>query len=351
VSRAPPTLVGDGIENPHNARALADAAALFGAGCAFRDRARLAESWAAAFPGEPLSLIADGALAGFAPLVALDNVPGAVDVYGFRPTGPRPAVVVGNERRGVARDVLALAAHRVQIPLASRRLNTLNVAAAAAVALYYLRRGGGAGPATSADPARRRPELLLVGASDHVELGSAIRSAGAFGWGRVLIEDRAGVWFGAERALRTEGLAAARSHRNPIRLVPAASERRHAFEEACVVTTCGDGVPLHRANLARGARQLVVLPDEGAVEVAREDWSRLALTVRFVGMELPGGRAARRYRLTATIALAEVARQVGRRARVAGLRPRPSGPVYDAALELAAREAGETVFLDELEEY
>jgi len=30
-------LVGDGVENPANARALMDAAAMFGASCCFRD--------------------------------------------------------------------------------------------------------------------------------------------------------------------------------------------------------------------------------------------------------------------------------------------------------------------------
>ena len=57
-----------------------------------------------------------------------------------------------------------------------------------------------------ADPHRSRPELLLLGAGDHVELGSTIRSAAAFGWNRALVEDRAGVWFG-QRIEITEELA------------------------------------------------------------------------------------------------------------------------------------------------
>jgi len=40
------------------------------------------------------------------------------------------------------------------------------------------------------DPRIRRPELLLLGAGDHFELGSTIRSAAAFGWERAFIEDR-----------------------------------------------------------------------------------------------------------------------------------------------------------------
>ncbi|MGH3489441.1 MAG: hypothetical protein ACRDP8_16245 [Actinopolymorphaceae bacterium] len=73
----------------------------------------------------------------------------------------------------------------------------------------------------SSQPRKRRPELFIVGGADHVELGSAIRSAGAFGWERAILDDRAGAWFGSPRAVRTEGRAAARSYRNPIKLMPA----------------------------------------------------------------------------------------------------------------------------------
>ena len=147
---------------------------------------------------------------------------GAKDVYGFRaPAGPNPALVAGNERRGVAHDVASAAQTFVQIPMPSRTLNTVNVAAASAVALYYLSRGGGGMLQTSGHPQKRRPELFIIGGADHVELGSTVRSAGAFGWEHAILEDRAQAWFGSARAVRNEGRAAARSHRNPIKLVPA----------------------------------------------------------------------------------------------------------------------------------
>ena len=66
----------------------------------------------------------------------------------------------------------------------SRRINCLNVAAAAAVALYYLRQPHALQRTARREPERRRPELLLAGAGDHVELGSALRSAAALGWSR-----------------------------------------------------------------------------------------------------------------------------------------------------------------------
>ena len=82
--------------------------------------------------------------ASFSPLVAFENAAGAADVYGFRlPGAGRAAIVVGNERTGIGQDLLAAATHMVRVPMVSRRINTINVAAAAAVALYYLTRGGG----------------------------------------------------------------------------------------------------------------------------------------------------------------------------------------------------------------
>jgi hypothetical protein len=44
-------LVGDGVENPANARALLDAAAMFAIPCLFRDSRGLAQRWSA----EPLA--------------------------------------------------------------------------------------------------------------------------------------------------------------------------------------------------------------------------------------------------------------------------------------------------------
>jgi hypothetical protein len=349
--KMPITLVGDGIENPFNARVMQAAAALFGGPCCFRDRAGLAAAWSADLPdAEPPDLLTSEDLAAQAPLIALDNVPGAQPVYGFRPPrGPRPALMAGNERQGIARDALKLASHKVMIPMAGHRLNTINVAAASAVALYYLNRDGGGPLQVTPQPQKRRPELLLLGAADHVEAGSSIRSAGAFGWERVLVEDRSGVWFGAPRHVTAEGRGAARRHRNPIRLIPAGPAASYAFAEVWVVTRNQGDVPLHRANLAAGPRSLLVIPDEEAIDLDAEPWDRLGARVRFAHLGLPE-RSHCPYRLHASIALAEAARQVGQRERLPGRPPRAE-PLYDRALTVLAAEAGETVDLEELGAY
>lgn len=346
-----PALIGDGIENPWNARVMEAAAAMFGWDCLFRDRGGLAEAWAeTGLEGGPLAITREAVRSGYSPVIAFDNAAGADDLYGFRPGGPGPlAVVVGNERRGIAGDMMALADRKVQVPMVSRRINCLNVAAAAGVAMYYLVRGGGR-LQTRSDPARNRPELLFLGPGDHVELGSSIRSATAFGWNRLFVEDRAGVWFGVERGVRAEGRAAARRARNPIRVIPVAQGGDFAFEEACIVSCRREGVPLHRVNLARGPRQIVVIPDESAIDGTVEEFERLARSVRFAHLVLPQNEFAYHYRIIATIVLAEIARQVGRRIKPGRRRPGP--PVYDSALRLMiAEEAGEIVTLDELTGY
>lgn len=305
---------------------------MFGWDCAFLDGAGLGLAPA----------LAPEDLGGYAPLLALENVPGAESIHGFTLAGPRPALLVGNERRGISRDLLDRVDRTIQIPLASRRLDTINVAAAAAVALYYLARGGGGKLRTRAEPNRHRPEVLFLGPGDSIELGSALRSAAAFGWGRVLVDDRSGVWFGTDRVTRSLGRGAARRSRNAIHVLPAG--RLHAFDEACVVTRApgtwsgAEAEPLHRVDLARGPGQLLVIPDEGALDLAREDLGRLAPRVRLVSLDLPRTDFQYRFKLVASIVLAEAGRQVGVRLRPGRGRARP--PFYDRALPVLAEEVG-----------
>jgi hypothetical protein len=346
------TLIGDGIENPWNARTMLHAAAMFGGGCRFRDRAKLASAWDAAnLPPDTLRFVATGDVRhGYDPRIAFDTLNHAETIYGFRlPAGERPAVIVGNERRGIAHDMQEIANRAVQIPLVSRTLTSLNVAAASAVALWYLTRGSG--PAhLVAHPRKRRPALLLIGGMDHFELGSTIRSAGAFGWQQLLVEDRAGVWFDANRVTQSEGRAAARRGRNPIRLTPAAPSDRYAFERVSVITARREGMPLHRANLVGGPRHLIALPDEGGVDIENEPWDRLAKEVTFIRVGVPAATFDYHFRLIATIALAEIARQVGQPS-VGKARVSRRTPHYDFAVPLHHEQRGEIIFLEDLEAY
>lgn len=344
------TLVGDGIENPANALTMLHAVGMFGAACRFRDTKGLAGSnefagFAGAFP----SISGNEVAAAHSRRIAFDNLPGAADVYGFQ-AGSDFAVLVGNERRGLSHEFTTLATDRVQVPMHSRRINCLNVAAASAVALYYLC-GTRVGPmGVRRDPWSRRPELLLLGAGDHFELGSTIRSAAAFGWERTFVEDRERVWFGCDRAVRSEGRAAARRSRNEILLIPCPSAATYRYPRVTVVTHRPVGVPLHRANLAGGPRQLVVIPDESRVELSKEDWSRCGEQIEFTHLQLPTAEFTYHYRLIATVALAEISRQVGRQPAVK-MPAVPKPPIYDRAFGQLADAAGEVVSFKDLVAY
>lgn len=347
------TLVADGVENPHNAMTLMHAANMFCCPCLFRDTKDLAASWPGApLPSAPFPALTDEAFFdGRNPLVALENASGAQDIYGFRlPGGDTPALVVGNERFGISARVLARASATVQIPMSAKRLDTLNVAAAAGVGLYYVCRGGGGSMMIRRDPGKRRPEIAMIAPTDHIELGSSIRSAAAFGWNRLLLEDTNNVWFGVDRGTRSEGRGAARRGQNSIRLIPVREGWSAGFSEVSVITTAGAGIPLHRADFAQGPRQLVAIPDERDANASDQDWGRLGVPVKSVRLELPGGCRPYHYRLIASIVLAEVARQVGRRPDERGRAPQGE-PVYGRTLRLLDKSQGETVSHAELLAY
>jgi SpoU rRNA Methylase family len=331
---------------------MTHAAAMFGAPCRFRDTKGLNPNLENPMsPRQSFNPITSSELETLhSRIIAFDNLSGARDIYGFR-AGPDFAVLVGNERRGLSHELASLATDRVQIPMLSRRINCLNVAAASAVALYYLSTPPVGPMATRKDPRSRRPELLLLEAGDHFELGSTIRSATAFGWERAFIEDPHRVWFGCDRATRAEGRAAARRSKNEILLIPCPpAASTYSYPQAIVVTRHAIGTPLHRTNFAGGPNHLVVIPDESQIDVTTHDWSRLSPNIKFAHLSLPKTDFPYHYRFIATIALAEISRQVGRPPTAkppAGPRP----PIYDYALGNIAKISGQLVALDDLANY
>src|SRR5437762_1386483 len=120
IQRADPiTLIGEEIAGAWNSQALADIASAF-------------DGTYVAFNGADAGVTEDGvspALTDYDCLIAAENLPGAANVYGFRPPGSRNALLVGNEAKGLRRRTLKQAHDVVEIPLASRNINCLNVAA------------------------------------------------------------------------------------------------------------------------------------------------------------------------------------------------------------------------------
>ena len=342
-------IVGDGIENPHNARAMINIARMFGASCYFRDRKKLDVSVSQEIKDLQFVSIDDLSKT-YKNIVALENVDRAADIYGFQlPLNVRAALLTGNERFGISHEMLKTAKHVVQIPMPGADLNTINVAAASAVALYYLSRGAGSKMQIKSDPAKRRPDLLFMGVGDHIELGSAIRSAAAFGLNRLFVEDRENVWFDCDRILKSEGRGAARRGRNSIRLVPVQKENKYSFQDVVVFSTT-QGTPIHKANLSGGQQQLLVIADESKLDLATEDWERLGKKIQYARIELPVSDYTYHFRALASIALAEASRQVGQKSE-ARVRHAKQGPVYESSLKILLEQIGEEVSLDELSEY
>ena len=302
------TLYADGVENPASRQRIAEAADLLGA------------SYAVPCGGR---------------LIAVENTPQASDVYGRPPLRGTATLAVGHERRGLPRATLAAAEETIVIPTASRTVTTLNVAAAAAVAGWYVLRGSGP-QARAAHPGRRWPAVLLSG-DDHVEVGSSLRSAAAFGLQEVLLDDRGAGWFDGPHARRREARAAARRHKNPLHVRPAQLGVTAGFGEVVVITPWGPGRPVSRERFARG-RRLVVVIGLAPEQVQASPGARIRTAT--LGLR-PTSCAP--LRLVASIALAEIARQTGRPAG-RGPAPAPRWPAYKREVKLAAD--GELLILD-----
>lgn len=306
---------------------------MFGASCWFRDTRGLAAAWDVQRGGE-LNLIEMSQLIDRRwPIVAVENTPEATIVFGATLPTAQSSIVVGGERLGIRTDLLRVALRTVQIPMSGRGVNTLNVAAAAAVALYYLLSGGRLAPRQAKRPDERRPALLLWRPTDHVEVGSAIRSAAAFGWRTIGLEDPKRVWFGARRGVIAEGRAAARAHRNLTRVLPMTTGGKSGFRRVVVAGARIDGPPIHSVDLAR-RDTLLVIPDEGNGQAP--NFNGLDSPVEPAQVHLTVPAFPYRFRLISTIIIAEAARQIGLRPLGQPRLRARRGLTYESALSMVA---------------
>ncbi len=94
----------------------------------------------------------------------------------------------------------------------------------------------------------------------------------------------------------------------------------------------------------------MVVPDESRVRVDEENWARLGQSVRFAYLDIPVHEYTYHFRLIATIAMAEISRQVGRRLPGRRIRKRRP-PIYEKSFDVASDMDVEDVWLDDLVEY
>jgi TrmH RNA methyltransferase len=144
-----PLLILDGIGNPHNLGAIARSAAFFGI-----KRMLLADRPEQALPSDASYRVAEGGLEHLtlyrAPLPeALVGLRQGYRIVGAalglgaplarRPDGQPPALILGNEEKGLDPATLAVCDEIVTIP-GNGRMQSLNVAAAAAILIYLATR-------------------------------------------------------------------------------------------------------------------------------------------------------------------------------------------------------------------
>jgi len=146
----------------------------------------------------------------------------------------------------------------------------------------------------------------------------------------------------------TEGRAAARAHRNFIRVSPVRMGGNPGFRRVVVAGAHIDGPPIHRVDLT-GRDTLLVIPDEG--EEPDRNFGELGGSLQPARVDLRVPSFPYRYRLTASIVIAEAARQTG-----LGPVGRPAlqarrGLSYESALVSAATGAADEVSASDLKAY
>jgi len=169
-------------------------------------------------------------------------------------------LIVGNERLGIPGPILKKANQVVSIPMLGRGLSSVNVAVAAATILYAMERDFGRRRLRTASVSHRDVDCLVFGPDDPSELGSLLRSAWAFGWQRIFLADRGGVWFVQDRPTILAGRAAARCEVN--RIVVSPHEQLNLQDYDAIVICGNHGTPLSRFTLPDCGKTLIVYGDD-----------------------------------------------------------------------------------------
>ena len=252
----------------------------------------------------------DGFPAGYDLILACGTSRRAKSVFGFIPHARRTALIVGNELKGIEKATLRSAGGIVSIPMSGAGMESLNVGVAAAIALWALTKSKATRGSRRGCRKPGLPDALFVAPEDPSEIGSALRSAWAFGWKRVFLDDPHQVWFGRDRSTVAQGRAAARRYKNPLAILPYGNVRAKAYGQACVLTYDRSAPPLSRTTFTEGKDAVLILPDtHAASDAAMQTADRVARKTMRFHLDCPGDAALAPYRLAASIVLAEAASQ------------------------------------------
>ncbi len=154
-------------------------------------------------------------------VIACETSKKSRNIFDFPVIRGRIAVIVGNEQKGIPKNILRKADQVVTIPMYGKNMSSVNVAVSAAIALYAFERDFARKHIRKCRIRQHNIDILLSDPEDPNEIGSLFRSIWAFGWRHVFLADKNSVWFTKDRKTLLAGRAAARREINPLTIVPA----------------------------------------------------------------------------------------------------------------------------------
>ena len=266
------TLVGLDIEGEWNIPLLTNAAEMFGASLLL---ARSDNPSVSARNANDSASGIDELLGQFDQVIACETTAQSRSVYEFPAPRGHLGVIVGNERSGISAQILKKVNQVVSVPMSGRGMSSLNVAVAAAIILYVFEHDLGRKRLRPSPLSYRDVDILLLGPSDPSELGSLLRSAWAFGWRRVFLADRSGVWFTKDRQTVLAGRAAARGEVNRLVVSPWEHGNIQDYDHVVVCSGMRRGTELSRFTLPEHGRMLLVYGDDDPPLGATESVERI----------------------------------------------------------------------------
>jgi hypothetical protein len=266
------TLIGLEIEGEWNIPLLKNAAEMSGASLLFAQNKNLV-----CVPEKVNGLVAEiGDLMGqFDQVLACEATKQSRNVYEYSAPRGSLGLIVGNELNGIPIKILKKVNQVVSIPMLGQGMSSVNVAVAAAIILYIVERNLGRKRFRTSALSHRDVDVLVLGPSDPSELGSLLRSAWAFGWKRVFLEDRGGVWFAKDRNTILAGRAAARCEVNRLFVRPLEQLNLQNYEQIVVCGKTRSGIPLSRFTLPDRGKMLFVYGDDDPRLGMRKSFERI----------------------------------------------------------------------------
>ncbi|MBN1590609.1 MAG: hypothetical protein JW888_13930 [Pirellulales bacterium] len=299
------TLVGLEIEGDWNIPLLRNAVELSDASLVFSQGKNPTEA-----PAKANELLAgiDELLGEYDHVLACEATEQSRCVYDYPVPRGHLGLIVGNERNGVPHDILKKVNQVVSIPMLGQGMSSVNVAVAAAIILYVVERDLARKRFRTSTLSHRDIDVLVLGPPDPSELGSLLRSAWAFGWQRLFLNDRHGVWFTKDRQTILAGRAAARGEVNRIVVRPWEQLSLPDYDQIVVCDGTHSGTPLSRFALPDRGKVLLVYGDDEPPLGVRESSERIYV-------DHCAAKTAPCFRLSGSILLSVISQRLRRSRR------------------------------------